>query len=37
MRWKNGFWLLLGLGVLLSGCRPLPLRELIFVTPAGWE
>jgi S1-C subfamily serine protease len=33
MRWKNGFWLLLGLGVLLSGCRSLPLRELIFVTP----
>ncbi|MBO9362038.1 MAG: trypsin-like peptidase domain-containing protein [Thermoflexus sp.] len=33
MRWKNGFWLLLGLSVLLSGCRSLPLRERIFVTP----
>ncbi|WP_376791918.1 S1C family serine protease [Thermoflexus sp.] len=33
LRIRHGMWVLAGLLLVFSGCRPLPFRELIFVTP----
>jgi len=33
MGWRHAAWILIGGMLALGGCRPLPLRELIFMTP----